>query len=566
VIVYGHRCFRLDVPAFLRDFLARLEQLPASPDHDAIVELLIDFGEAYSAAADTLFPGRDDDADPLRLWSDAAQALADALVASWHHDTEDVQGALARARRSTDAIGRASPIRVVSAKTAEGFAFYGLYPEQYILAAEEAVRSRGESRMLTCIGIRSIGAPLAHVVSAAAARLGVSSQVFTVRPRGHPFDRRLEMSERLSNRMRERSSGWFAIVDEGPGLSGSSFAAASDALIQAGIDANAIVLFPSWRAPGAALRSDRGRRAIERHAHVIGRFEDVISTDGLHDLSGGRWRERVFGVDERRWPAVQPQHERRKYATPNRGIMRFVGLGRYGRERRERALALAAGGFSPAPLHLCRGFLTTRWIDGEPLSGERPPTLTRVADYLAFLRRSFAADAQADVDDIIEMIHVNVGEELGTAAVSALEPIVSEGLYFDEPLVAIDGRMQPHEWILSNGGELKIDALDHHADDFFPGERDIAWDVAGAIVELGLDEAAARDLVAAYRGRTRDRKIGRRLRFYETAYLAYRLGYAALAAETLADTADGRRFTRLRARYRRSLEALAAHPRAVRRH
>ena len=50
-------------------------------------------------------------------------------------------------------------------------------------------------------------------------------------------------------------------------------------------------------------------------------------------------------------------------------------------------------------------------------------------------------------------------------------------------VVAIDGRMLPHEWLETRMAIVKADALDHHDDHFFPGCQDIAWDIAGASVE-----------------------------------------------------------------------------------
>jgi len=126
--------------------------------------------------------------------------------------------------------------------------------------------------------------------------------------------------------------------------------------------------------------------------------------------------------------------------------------------------------------------------------------------------------------------------------------------------------MLPHEWIACGGRLLKTDALDHHADDFFPGCRDAVWDLAGAIVELDLDEEAAGRLLARYADRSGDRSAAARLPFHVLAYLAWRLGYTTLAADTLGDTDEGRRFRRDAARYRRSAAARAARPpRPVRR-
>jgi hypothetical protein len=108
---------------------------------------------------------------------------------------------------------------------------------------------------------------------------------------------------------------------------------------------------------------------------------------------------------------------------------------------------------------------------------------------------------------------------------------------------------------------VKTDGVDHHDDHFWPGPRDVAWDLAGAQVELGLGPEAMEFLVAAYAAHSGDASVTARLPLHRTAYLAYRMGYAAMAAEALAHQADGPRFTALRDAYsrglRRELEALA---------
>jgi hypothetical protein len=116
--------------------------------------------------------------------------------------------------------------------------------------------------------------------------------------------------------------------------------------------------------------------------------------------------------------------------------------------------------------------------------------------------------------------------------------------------------MLPHEWIATPTRLFKVDALDHHDDDFWPGCRDIAWDVAGAIVEFGWSGAERAAFLTEYERASGDRAIAARLPFYIAAYLAYRIGYTSLAADTLAGSDEGVRFTLLSAGYRRCLAAL----------
>jgi len=513
--VYAHRSFSLHLPERLRRCRNRIAQLSASPDHDAIVELFVDVGEAYAAVADGSAPG---DA-VVDAWAAAMQTVAAALCESWHGRPVSI---------TLPSMPAGSPVDV-RATTAEGFAYYALLPEQYLVAAERFVRERAPASLL-CIGIRSIGGPLAFVVAAAARALGVAARVVTVRPCGHPFDRRVEFTEPVPEQL-------IAVVDEGPGLSGSSFASVADALVGRGVAPDRITLFPSWEAPVEGLRSARGRAAWRRHPHAVAAFEDVWPIDGLTDISAGQWRALVFGPDDARWPAVQPQHERRKYlpsALAPATVMRFAGLGRYGREKFERAALLGDAGFAPRAASLRRGFLSETWVDGRRLDaadGRREEVLDRVAAYAAFLRRDCRTGNGARTED------------LDIAA------------RFDEPEIAVDGRMMPHDWVERGSALVKTDALDHHADDFLPGCRDIAWDLAGASVEFDLDASAERRMIETYVRLSGDRTIGHRLPEYKTAYLRYRLAYVSLAIESLGGSTDAPRFSAAASRYRRSLAA-----------
>src|SRR5205085_10519929 len=77
----------------------------------------------------------------------------------------------------------------ISVRVSEGYAYYALRPETYVVAAVRWVQE-ARPRAAVCIGIRSIGCSLSAAVAAAAERAGVRITTCTVRPRGHPFDRR----------------------------------------------------------------------------------------------------------------------------------------------------------------------------------------------------------------------------------------------------------------------------------------------------------------------------------------------------------------------------------------
>src|SRR5207244_3469305 len=102
-------------------------------------------------------------------------------------------------------------------------------------------------------------------------------------------------------------------------------------------------------------------------------------------------------------------------------------------------------------------------------------------EYCAYRSRDFSV-SQADATELQIMASVNYQREFE----SALEVI----LPIERPVIA-DGRMQPHKWLCTADRLwLKLDGTTHGDDHFFPGPCDIAWDIAGAIVEWELDAAA----------------------------------------------------------------------------
>jgi len=159
------------------------------------------------------------------------RALADLLLrqtdASFHA-TRDALDALA---------ATALPDRILCRRQ-EGFAFYGVSPEAY---ADAARQTPGVEAV---IGVRSIGIGLAAMVAAASAAAFVTS----LRPTGPPLRREARFSSEVAARLK-RATGLIAVVDEGPGFSGSSFLAVVRALLELGAPLHRIVLFPSHGAP-----------------------------------------------------------------------------------------------------------------------------------------------------------------------------------------------------------------------------------------------------------------------------------------------------------------------------
>lgn len=413
----------------------------------------------------------------------------------------------------------------VTVKEPEGYAFYAVYPEAYAQAA----RSIAWPAPPFVIGLRSIGLGLAAQVAEASGAVGMVS----LRPAGPPFRRTLRLSDRLRSSLAAHP-GPFAVVDEGPGLSGSSFGAVLDLLQDLGVSLDRIVVFPSHAGdlgpeadPAHRRRWAQVRRAVAGSPatdRAVGElFVDLIGP-ALHveDLSGGAWREGDA-------PAF-PQQERLKFrisTASGRWLAKFAGLGHIGEAKLERARALHAADAVPAPVALRWGFLLSRWEDGEIAR----PTPAELARYLS-LRAGLPAPPGASPAALTEMARVNAAE-LG------LDLAPDPPRATPRP-VAIDGRLHAWEWIRTPDGRLlKTDALDHCCAHDLIGGQDIAWDVAGAAVEFELPDAEVERLRAAVGA---DPEL--------TAFC--RLAYPAFQAGLWSFAGDQRQVARYRAALKRA--------------
>jgi hypothetical protein len=498
MIVYADRRVRKNT----LDFFAEIRSLSG-------IDLLIAFGQFESGVVDASSPSEDRYDAPVR----ALRYAATSSARSWMGVGRPVLGPIR-------ALNLPEEIEVVKPA---GYAYHALYPEQYAEAAGRFLREVHPVRSVV-IGIRDIGTSLSAVVAAAVD----AAMSVTMRSRGGV----VKLSRELAERLRWQRDAHFLIVGD-PG-DGEAFVAISEALRTIGVPENRVVLFPG--VPGT------------NYGCFDASFESVILPQfgAPRDLSAGRWRQ-LFWKDQSQFPAVQPLEERRKYLRDGL-LLKFVGLGFLGREKLTRARFLANAGFTPEAVGFDNGFLCTRWEEGAPL---QPGFVTldlirRIAAYLVLVAREYHAEGRIRYDQLLHMVESNAG---------AMLPRWDRALIEDSSLVAIDGHMLPHEWIRTPNGFLKTDAVDHHDDLFFPGCQDIAWDIAGAVVEFGIPREA---LVAEYLAHLSDRTLTRRLPFYMRAYLAYRLGFASIAAEALAGQPDAARFTLLAGRYSSLLRQLLA--------
>jgi hypothetical protein len=582
MLVYGDTR-RIEDPrrkaAALRAGLSRLvEPLPPIERHALLADLLIEAGELEQGLLDGEL-ARHGEERPSPVGGAASRltrAVAEALLPSFHAlgslpAGEEVRLATAPIGRALDELLSHDLPATVEVSVPEGYAFYGLYPESYFRAAETAPRHAGEGP-LKVIGIRSVGTGLAAAVAAVAAVAGDGAATASVRPEGHPFARRIAVSPRLERELLAGEGGrrpQYAVVDEGPGLSGSSFGCVADWLEDRGVAPEAITFFPSHRGGPGPYASERHRVRWERARRGVTEFEDLFASPQAHwplaswvedltgeaaepleDLSAGRWRERLF-PDRSLWPAADVQGERRKYllaAGGRRWLLKFAGLGRYGREKLTLAQALGDARLIPPVTGLRHGFLVGPWLEDVrplPLAPEVDPRalLDVVASYLAFRASRFPAapkERGATPHKLFEMLVHNTERALGPVAAEVIQSWRGRLPDLDrlERPVLTDNKMHAWEWLVTPEGKiLKADALDHHRGNDLVGPQDVAWDLAGAAVELDLDEDGLdrlADDVACRSGTPKPERL--QLDFYTVAYLAFQTGRHVLAAEALEPT------------------------------
>jgi len=552
----------------------------ACPDHEETVQLLISAGTLEAALVDTLFPSADGTTPITRRLREAGCALGHAVWHTWENRTTDARRWLGQSAATLAYLELQQLPPTVEVRVPEGYAYYAVYPEMYLEAARRFHHAHAP-RNAVCLGLRSIGTSLSAVIAGTLEELGCTVVSFTLRPRGHPFDRHPVVTPELAEILQRERDATFLLIDEGPGISGSSLASTAELLSRLGIADDRIVLFPSWATDGSGLKSQQARDRWSRHKQFVVDFDEVWLASGrlartlppgkMREFSAGAWR-RELCADPADFPAVQPQHERRKYlyqwdtaeGTDEVSWLSFLGLARDSTASKlRRAQQLAAAGFTTAPTSIRHGFLITPFIAGSPLTGREEvdgTLLETLASYLAHVSCTQATQPSVTQRALLDMVVTNTAEGLGDEWASRLHPRLREcGDSWCERSVALDGRMLPHEWIRTSGGYLKTDAVHHHDDHFFPGCQDIAWDVAGTCLEFNLGPAARQQLLERYRSLSGDATIAARLPLHAITYLAFRLGYTTLAVSTSDQDSDSKRFSEAALRYGELLRSELSH-------
>jgi len=536
VLVYGDHAERVDPRARLADVAAALASERLT--HDSLTRAFVDLAGVTQGIADADFApvGCDRPRPAEQLLLQQLTALGTTLLRSW-------QSGLAQAALPPLVLPSDLPA-AVEVKLAEGYAFYALRPESYALAAKR-LQLTAPPRV---IGLRSIGSGLACMAAAALS----APTPFTVRPVGDPFARELRLSDEFAATLLD-GEAHYVIVDEGPGMSGSSFGAVADWLEERGVPSERIAFLPGHANPLGGQASERHRHRWARAQRpVVGLEEprpgEVKRLTGpiQHriDLSAGAWRP-LWSAAEADWPAIDPMWERRKFmirSESGQWLVKFAGLGRIGEERLDLAERLDQAGFGSEVAGLADGWLVSRWqADARPTR----PSLAELAGYLRLRRGLVAPQPGASPEMLANMVRRNLpGWADWAPPVGRLVP---------RP-VCTDNRMAAHEWLrLPSGQLLKADGLDHHQAHDLIGCQDIAWDLAGAILELDLSAPDAEQLRLAT---DTSKEL---LDFYLVAYAAFRVGAHRLSASTLDHWPDEQQRNR-RAAERMEQRLATVHP------
>ena len=268
MLVYGDHDERVDSRERLRTIAADLRHLrcmaPGLARHSALVSTLIEAGRLQQGLADAGFDNVDRVVGAEKPMRHFVHALAKAGVTSWDSSAADT-GELPEVPDLTGAP------KEVTLRFPEGFAFYAVYPEAFADAARALVL-QAPPRV---IGIRSIGTTLGAVVAAA---LDAPPAV-TLRPFGDPSARQVALSDELAALLLG-GPAHFIVVDEGPGLSGSSFGAVIDWLRARGVPLDHIAVLPSHSGPpgpsGSEVHREQWRQVQRVPADLSPRFPDLL--------------------------------------------------------------------------------------------------------------------------------------------------------------------------------------------------------------------------------------------------------------------------------------------------
>jgi hypothetical protein len=374
-----------------------------------------------------------------------------------------------RAALSTVAIPAAA-VRPARMKTAETLSHYGIVPSDAFEAAS-GMRPLLDPQGTVVIGVRTAGSYLAPAIAAA---LGVEMYI-TVRPTRDGVIEEAGLVEAL------RHCRHVVIVDEGPGT---------------GFTFRAVVR--------KARRLATNARILVLHTRIAG-ATDLGAPDHSVVLEPRAFRRTVERLLRQLpcEPLVTPMPSSplslRGYESPKailggKYVAKFIGWGSLGRRRI--AAWRAMHPYVPPAVAFHDGVVVYELIHGsmkeavglpvsiagyvhrlaETTGMERVPAREILDIEMAWL--SGIADADWSIGSAAES-----RDELGRLRVSGWSYVVDA-----------DWKLESAKWLVAHGRTLKLDPFHCHDYADYPG-ADVAVEIAGAAIELGLDEAGRRQLL-----------------------------------------------------------------------
>lgn len=505
MLIFGDTEFELDLPAAAQALAAALSLAPR-PNLDLLRPILARCGQLEQGAEDALAP----ETPLLRQATDsAARAFLNAFLphesATWNQEeTARLQSILARLA--------AGPPRFLRVKVPEGFQFYALYPEQYILSVHQWVANRRPPQPVLVIGIRSIGTTLSALCLSTLHSFRIQASRVTVRPRGHPFDRITDLPASAVTHAR-----CAIIVDEGPGLSGSSMASVARALEQSGNDQ--VTFFPGhsgppgnagaewvrdwWRrAPRVTTRLEEVRwqnRNLPDHLAAIAAAALAAESCATATMGVGDWRRFAY-PEPQEWPAICPAFERLSVVQTLPGdsifFWRFSGFAAANPE--DFAIGPASDSGRPGEGRGLQalGFSGISWPSGRraiAADGQEPEVARALARHCAqragpLIPREQVLKALAR---LTEMLRVNAVALLDNSVLPRIETLAQEAQWQCQTAPRHgDGQLAPHHWVRSfMMGLKKAEPLLPVCDHTLVGQQPLWWDIAGALVEFDLAQS-----------------------------------------------------------------------------
>ncbi len=443
----------------------------------------------------------------------------------------------------------------VSVSVPEGFAYYALHPLDY---ADLIERVGLETARVFVVGIRSIGTTLSAVLCAKLSQLGVHAERLTVRPTGHPYERHCELdSVERQLIARARSSGAaFVVCDEGPGRSGSSLLSVAEALEREYVPSSRILILCSHEPDVNALCAPDASQRWRRYRSLATGMTRRLPVAAKEYAGGGEWRRHVVSRSES-YPAIWPQMERLRFLSAcRRALYTFEGHGPYGAAVRSRNEGLSDSKFGLGYLGHEYGFGKHNLPDGRPhtpckLTAE---LLSRMAEYCAWRAQAFGVSAVQPAE-LEAMTRGNFEREFGELPDNVQLRV--------ERATICDNCMGPQYWVTTGDDPVsKLDAAIHGDNHFFPGPCDIAWDLAGVIVEWSVDASAREFFLQRYRRVSGD-DASSRIGGYELGYATFRMAWSKMAAASVAGSEDEQRLMRDYRRYRGNVQNLVSRPTRV---